>query len=87
MYAGNPMHQRDEAICSGAMAAMMLMLAAESVGLVSGAMIGFNPPGVGREFQLTSIEVPVMLLAVGHSAANNWQQKPRRAVAEALAFA
>ena len=84
MYA-NPAAQRDEAIRSAAMAAMTLMLAAEAKGLVSGPMIGFDPVGVKREFQIAERYLPVMLLAVGHSASGNWPRKPRLPLGEVLA--
>lgn len=87
MYNENPMLQRDEAVRSGAMAAMTLMLAAQSRGLVSCPMIGFDPAGVASAFHLHPSDVPVMLLTVGHPGAENWQQKPRKAVAEVLSFA
>lgn len=77
MYGGNPALQRDEAIRSGSLAAMTLMLAAEAKGMVSGAMIGFDPAGVSKEFSLGADEVPVMLLTVGRPAAGNWPRKPR----------
>lgn len=87
MYSENPMLQRDEAVRSGAMAAMTLMLAAQSRGLVSCPMIGFDAAGVAAAFHLLPADVPVMLLTVGHPGAANWQQKPRKAVAQVLSFA
>src|SRR5579872_1275897 len=42
-YSRNPQFQRDEAIRSGAMAAMTFMLAAQARGYVTGPMIGFDP--------------------------------------------
>jgi nitroreductase len=87
MYSDNPPLQRDEAIRSGAMAAMTLMLAAQGRGLVSCPMIGFDQAGVAAEFGLLATDVPVMLVTVGHAAAPNWPQKPRKDVAEVLSFA
>lgn len=83
-HEGNPVRQRDEAIRSASMGAMTLMLAAQSMGLVSGPMIGFDPAGVAREFGLSEKEVPAMLVAVGVAAAGNWPQKPRLPVREVL---
>ncbi len=85
-YANNPTLARDEAIRSGAMAAMALMIAAQAKGLVSGPMIGFDPEGVKREFGIADRYVPVMLLAVGYAAPGNWPRKPRLGVDEVLAF-
>ncbi len=86
MYQDNPQMQRDEAIRSGSLAAMTLMLAAEAKGLVSGPMIGFDPEGVQREFHLADRYVPVMLIAVGYAASGNHPRKPRLNVDEVLAF-
>jgi nitroreductase len=85
-YANNPTLARDEAIRSGALAAMALMLAAQAKGLASGPMIGFDPEGVKREFGIADRYVPVMLLAVGYPAPGNLPRKPRLGVDEVLAF-
>ncbi len=85
-YSTNPTLARDEAIRSGAMAAMALMIAAQAKGLVSGPMIGFDAEGVKREFHIPDRYVPVMLLPVGYAAAGNWPRKPRLKVDEVLAF-
>jgi len=85
-YANNPTLARDEAIRSGALAAMALMIAAQAKGLVSGPMIGFDPEGVKREFGIADRYVPVMLLAVGYAAPGNSPRKPRLGVEEVLAF-
>ena len=86
MYQGNPQMQRDEALRSGGLVAMTLMLAAEAKGLVSGPMIGFDPEGVKREFGISDRYVPVMLIAVGYAAPGNHPRKPRLSVDEVLAF-
>lgn len=84
MYAGNPQFQRDEAIRSASLAGATLMLAAEGMGLASGAMIGFDPAAVSAAFGLTDQEIPVMLIAVGKAAPGNWPRKPRRPVTNLL---
>ncbi len=84
MYDNNSQLQRDEAIRSGALASMTLMYAAQAKGLVSGAMIGFDAPGVAKAFHLGEHEVPVMLIAVGKPAAGNWPRKARRALSKVL---
>ena len=86
IYQGNPQMQRDEALRSGGLVAMTLMLAAEARGLVSGPMIGFDPEGVKREFGISDRYVPVMLIAVGYAAPGNHPRKPRLSVDEVLAF-
>lgn len=87
MYSGNSAMQRDEAVRSGAMAAMTLMLAAQGRGLVSCPRISFDQAGVAAEFGLLSTDVPVMLVTVGHAVAGNWPQKPRKDVGKVLSFA
>ena len=83
MYA-DPQVARDEAIRSATMGAATLIYAAEAMGLVSSAMLGFEAQAVMREFALEHDEIPVMLVAVGRSAPGNWPQKPRRPLAEVL---
>src|SRR6185437_966665 len=51
---------------SASFAAMTLMIAAQAKGLASGPMIGFDPAGVKREFNISDRYVPVMLLTVGY---------------------
>lgn len=80
----NPARQRDEAIRSASMGAMTLMLAAQGMGLVSGPMIGFDPAGVAKEFNLSANDIPAMLIAVGYSAPGNWPQKPRLPLKDVL---
>ncbi|NRR32261.1 nitroreductase family protein [Oxalobacteraceae bacterium] len=86
-HPGNPQLQRDEALRSGSLAAMTLMLAAEGMGWNSSALSGFDPAGVAREFKLGENDVPVMLVTVGFAAPGNWPQKPRRPVQEVMEFA
>lgn len=86
MYDGKEQFQRDEAIRSGAMAAMTLMYAAHAMGFVSGAMIGFDPVAVSAECHLASDEIPVMLLAVGRPAPGNWPRKVRREISGVVSF-
>lgn len=86
MYAANEVLQRDEAIRSASLAAMTLMLAAIEMGFVSGPMIGFDPIGVAKEFNLNKTDVPVMLLPIGYEKGENWPQKPRKNVSDVLTF-
>lgn len=85
-HKGNLVLQRDEAVRSAALAAMTLMLAAQGMGLGSCAMSGFDAQRVSRAFDLNATELPVMIVAVGHAADNNWPQKPRRALTEVLSI-
>jgi nitroreductase len=86
MYQDNPQLQRDEAIRSGSLAAMTLMLAAKGQGLLSTPMIGFDQAGVAEAFNLAADEIPVMLVTVGYPGSTNWPQKPRKAVKDVLDF-
>jgi len=83
-YADDPQMERDEAIRSASLAAMTLMLAAQSMGLVSGPMIGFDPAQVRAGFGLGTDEIPALLVTVGRPAPGNWPRKPRRPVSDVL---
>jgi nitroreductase len=85
-YANNEQFARDEAIRSASLAAMLLMVAAQAKGYVTGPMIGFDPEGVMREFGISDRYVPVMLLTIGYPAPGNWPRKPRLSVDKVLAF-
>jgi nitroreductase len=85
-YGASEQFARDEAIRSASFAAMTLMIAAQAKGLATGPMIGFDPAGVKREFNIPDQYVPVMLLTAGYSAPGNWPRKPRLGVDEVLAF-
>ncbi len=86
-HENNPQLQRDEAIRSASLAAMTLMLAAQGMSLASGAMGGFDSEQVMSEFNLSTDEIPVMLVTVGHGLKKNWPQKPRKQVTEILEYA
>ncbi len=85
IYA-DPEMARDEAMRSGCLAAMTMMLAAEARGLASGALSGFDAERVKKEFELDDRYVPVMLLAVGFPAGDASPRQPRMSVDEVLAF-
>lgn len=83
-HAGNGTLQRDEAVRSASLAGMTLMLAAESMGLGSCAMSGFDAAQVAQALGLASTELPVLIVVVGHPEPGNWPQKPRKPVADVL---
>ena len=85
-YGSNSQFQRDEAIRSGAMAAMTFMLAAQARGYVTGPMIGFDPEKVKKLFNISDRYVPVMLVTLGYPAPGNLPRKPRLSADEVLAF-
>ena len=64
-YADKPQFQRDEAIRSASLAAMNLMLVAQSMGLVTCPMIGFSPEQVSKLVELDENHFPVMLIVLG----------------------
>jgi nitroreductase len=85
MYGSDPRLARDEAIRSGSLAAMALMLAAGNRGYVS-CPIGFNPVQVMEILSISEHYVPVMMLAVGRPASGNTPRRPRLSVDQVLAF-
>ena len=85
-YSNNERFARDEAIRSASLAAMLLMVAAQARGYMTGPMIGFDPEGVRREFEISDRYVPVMLVTIGYPAPGNWPRKPRLNVDQVLAF-
>jgi nitroreductase len=87
LYDDKPQMQRDEAIRSATFGAASLLYAAEAHGFGSSPMIGFDPVAVASEFSLLPDEIPVLLVAIGRAATNNWPQKSRRPLTEVLSFA
>jgi nitroreductase len=85
MYGSDPRLARDEAIRSGSLAAMTLMLAAGNRGYVS-CPIGFNTIQVMEILSISDHYVPVMMLAVGRPASGNYARRPRLPVDQVLAF-
>ena len=73
-YEGHEQLQRDEAIRSASLAAMVLMLAAHDMGLATGPMIGFDPQKISRAIQLDRDHFPVMLVTLGRQEG---QMRPR----------
>jgi nitroreductase len=83
-YGNDVQRQRDEAIRSGTLGASFLMLAAAGMGLDSAPMAGFDSASVAREFHLSEVDIPVMLVAVGYAGEGNRPQKPRLDVSRVL---
>ena len=65
VYRGQPALQREEAIRSGALAAMTLMYAARHFGWDSGPMIGFDAAKVSTLTELPATVVPVLMMTLG----------------------
>jgi nitroreductase len=85
MYGSDPRLARDEAIRSGSLAAMTLMLAAGNRGYVS-CPIGFNPVQVMEILTISEHYVPVMMLTVGRPDSGNSARRPRLPLDQVLAF-
>jgi nitroreductase len=85
MYGSDPRLARDEAIRSGSLAAMTLMLAARNRGYVT-CPIGFNPDQVMEILGISDQYVPVMMLTVGRPVSGNGARRPRLPVDQVLAF-
>jgi len=64
-YESNPQLRRDEAIRSGSLSSMTLLLVAQSMGLVTCPMIGFDPKKVAEIVRLPDDHVTVMLIVLG----------------------
>lgn len=82
----DPSLARDEAIRSCSLAAMNLMLAADARGLAAGALTGFDPERLRREFKIPKHLVPVMLLAIGHAEGRRGEPMPRLPLGRVLSF-
>jgi nitroreductase len=85
MYGSDPRLAREEAIRSGSLAAMTLMLAARNRGFAS-CPVGFNPVRVMEILSISDHYVPVMMLAVGRPGSGNNARRPRLPVDQVLAF-
>jgi nitroreductase len=86
LYHEQPQRQRDEAVRTATFGAGTLVHAAQAMGLGTAPMIGFDAQAVADAFGLEADELPVLLLAVGHAAPENWPRKPRRPLAQVLSL-
>jgi putative NAD(P)H nitroreductase len=75
VYKGQLALQREEAVRSGALAAMSLMYAARNRGWDCGPMIGFDADAVAAMLDLPEHVVPVMMMVMGR--AEGGRQPPR----------
>ncbi len=74
-YTGKDALQREEAVRSGALAAMSLMYAAKAAGWDSGPMIGFDAGAVATALHLDAHTIPVMMVVIGRAL--DGRQPPR----------
>jgi nitroreductase len=85
-YVNNPQRARDEAIRSASLASMVLMLAAQDMGLATCPMIGFDPDQVRQVVRLPDHLFPVMLITVGHKGAEPLPRNERIPLEEMVHF-
>jgi putative NAD(P)H nitroreductase len=78
--------QRDEAIRGASLAAMNLMLAAKDLGYGTCPMIGFDPEGVRKEFNIPSHLIPVMMITIGPAKEETQPRKMRLSVNEVTTY-
>jgi putative NAD(P)H nitroreductase len=83
---GNEAMQRDEAIRGASLAAMNLMLAAKGLGYGTCPMIGFDPEGARKEFNIPSHLIPVMLITIGPAKEETQPRKMRLPVSEVATY-
>lgn len=87
VYRDQPVLQREEAIRSGALAAMSLMYAAKNRGWDTGPMIGFDAAKVAAMLELADNVVPVMLVVLGRAAGGRQPARGyRRPLSEVLHY-
>lgn len=85
VYQDQPTLQREEAIRSGALAAMSLMYAARNRGWDSGPMIGFDAAKVATLLELPANVTPVMMVVMGKALADSLPPRAyRRPLAEVV---
>ncbi len=83
-HKNNDLLQRDEAIRSASLAAMLLLLAAQDMGFGSCPIGGFDAIEVSRQFALSENEIPVLIVVVGYPKEQNLRQKMRKPLSEIL---
>lgn len=83
-YEGQDQSQRDEAIRSASLAAMILMLSAQTRGWATGPMIGFDPEAVSQLVKLKSNYIPVMLMPLGYKKDDPRPRDYRRPIEEVV---
>jgi nitroreductase len=81
-YDGKDQLQRDEAIRSASLAAMVLMLAAHNRGWATVPMIGFDPDAVSRLANLKPNYIPAMLMTLGYKKDDPRPRDYRRPIEE-----
>ncbi len=78
--------RRDFAVRNAALAAMLLMMAAQSRGVVTRPMIGFDPVALAEMLAVPAEWVPVVVVAAGYPGEARHTERARRPVAELTRF-
>ncbi len=68
----------EHAVGGSCLAAMTLMLAAQSMGLATAPLIGFDPPGVTQFLGVPDGYIVTMLIAIGYAAREELPRQQRR---------
>jgi nitroreductase len=83
-YNGHEQVQRDEAMRSCGIVAMVLMLAAQEMGYASCPMVGFDFDKVGKLINLPVDHVVAMFVTIGKGVKDAWARDGRIAMNEAV---
>jgi nitroreductase len=83
-YQGKPELQRDEAIRSGSLVSLALMLVAQDMGLATCPMIGFDPQAVSEFLGLDENHIPVMMITMGEKATDPPMRSTRLPMSEVV---
>jgi nitroreductase len=81
-YLDNPQAQRDEAMRTGGLVAMNLMLMAQQMGYDSCPMDGFDFDQVGELINLPEDHLICMMLAIGKQTKDSWPRLARLPASE-----
>jgi putative NAD(P)H nitroreductase len=76
----------EHAVGGASLAAMTFMLAAHGMGFATLPMIGFDPEGVRRFFNVPNDYVITMLIAVGYSANKELPRQQRRGLCDIVSW-
>ena len=75
-YRGKPRVERDEAMRSCGILAQTLMLSAQSIGLQSCPLVGFDFEAVAKAIRLPDDHIVAMFVAIGKSNRDPWPRFP-----------
>jgi nitroreductase len=85
-YGDAPLLQRDEAMRSGSLAAMTLMLVASEMGWETCPMIGYDPDKVSQILSIPADHVTVMMICLGKATHANRERAARYEMSEVVSL-